>query len=454
MWWINFNRVPKLLQTRAYIIAISLMCGFCPITAFAQEFVGEWRGKLEVAAQSISVTFDIQKDTCNCFMAFMSIPEQGIRKLPVGVAIHDRTITFEIPEFDAKCCVTLLQKGCLIGSFFQRGLKIPLVMQNMESVASIRRQTPRTPFPYKLEEVSFKNEKTGAVISGTLSLPQSPAPFSAVVLVSGSGSQDRDETLCGHKPFAVIADYLTRRGYAVLRYDDRGVGSSEIGKDDGTTASLSFDCESAVHFLQNRNDISHIGIAGHSEGGTIAFMVASRCPVNFVISLASPFVCGKDLLKAQQEAIFEAEGILHDTNARKAMALNDALFSYICSHKSLDDIDKTDLLRLPELVGLTDEQKSGILEEVLTPWFFEFLKSDPLQFVSKVAIPVLALNGDKDLQVPAVQNLGALRNSVAGKNNFVIEEMPELNHLFQHCVTGLPSEYYDIDETIFYMTTP
>jgi pimeloyl-ACP methyl ester carboxylesterase len=298
-------------------------------------------------------------------------------------------------------------------------------------------------------------------LAGTLTLPEGKGPFPAVVLISGSGAQDRDETLLGHKPFLVLADHLTRNGIAVLRYDDRGVGKSKGNMMNATSMSLAGDAEAAVTYLLSRPEIDRkmIGLAGHSEGGLIAPIVASRnSNVAFIVSLAGPGVSGYDILIRQTRDIQTASGI-PEKDIEETIKTNGRLFEMVMAEADQRKLAKTAMEWYNKELdgqGITPEERKtkmaqftqGLLS-VNSPWFRYFLAAEPAEYWSKVKVPVLALNGDKDLQVSAAVNLPAIKASLKKAKNrkVTIKAMPGLNHLFQHCNTGSPSEYASIEET-------
>jgi fermentation-respiration switch protein FrsA (DUF1100 family) len=354
------------------------------------------------------------------------------------------------------------------GTLKQNGQVLPLTLVKTlagdDKPAKPRRpQTPVPPFPYDERPVSFVVQPGGHVMAGTLSLPRGEGRRGAVVMVTGSGPQDRDETLFAHKPFAVIADALTRAGIAVLRYDDRGVNGSAMPRgqrlQDATTLHFADDAQAAVEFLAKREEIDagRIGIIGHSEGALIASIVASRSKdVAFVVLLAGPGVPGREILTTQSVAIARASG-----------AGAEALAKIEVTHRVLMDIlsdpaSKEDAI-LPAIRALTEAQLVGLgqepkisdaeLRQVMLPldsrWLREFLVLDPAVYLRQVRVPVLALNGSLDTQVPAEQNLAAVAAALeqAGNKDVTTAALPGLNHLFQTSMTGSPTEYALIEET-------
>ncbi len=324
-----------------------------------------------------------------------------------------------------------------------------------------RPQDPKKPYPYDEEEVSYRNAKDNIKISGTLTLPRGGGKYPAVLLITGSGSQDRDETIVGHRPFLVLADYLTRNGIAVLRVDDRGIGGTDRGSLSATSENFADDVLAGVAFLKQREEIDPklIGLIGHSEGGMIAPMVAARSnDVSFIVLLAGPGQRGEDIIYAQTELIHKAQGTPPNTIAhfvslartingivktetdqkRVAQRINEEIAGYI---GTLDELEKK---RFEPAAGAV----KAIMPMYTSAWYRYFITFDPLTVLKNVKVPVLALNGELDLQVPAKENLDLIGAGLKGNADVTLKAFPRLNHLFQTTQTGLPSEYAQIEETI------
>ena len=388
----------------------------------------------------------------NGYSATLDVPAQGAFDVPVYKTVfQDNHLQMTLSAMGANYSGTL--KGEAIeGEFTQHGMTFPLNLAKGEKEApKVRPQDPQPPFNYRAEEVTFTNNKEGNTLAGTLTIPEGDGPFPALVLVSGSGQQNRDEELMNHRPFWVIADYLSRRGVAVLRYDDRGMGGSTGEVLNATSLDFSYDAEAAFAYLLNRKEInaSQVGILGHSEGGIINFMVAERRPeVAFLVSLAGPAVNGIEVLKEQQAAILRAQGMTEEMVQFSGNA-NAQMFDII--EASNDRVEADTLLRqLLKGWGYNEELTEQTVGQMASPWMYYFLKYDPTDAIVKTNCPALLLNGSKDLQVLASQNLPAYEKIIAehGKTNLTLREMPNLNHLFQHCETGSPIEYVEIEETI------
>ncbi|MCU0457051.1 MAG: alpha/beta hydrolase [Bacteroidales bacterium] len=425
---------------------------------------GSWLGRIPAGGINLRVVFNLKAEGRDSLSVTLESPDQGAGVFKIGpVIIEGRTINIKAPLLLGEYRGKVVSDTLIEGTWSQAGRTAGLNLAKLKRAFALNRpQEPKAPFPYKSEDISFRNEKAGIELSGTLTVPNGEGPFPAVVLVSGSGSQNRNEELLGHKPFWVIADHLSRNGIAVLRYDDRGVGKSKGTPLNATTADFATDAEAAFSYLLSRKeaDPALSGIAGHSEGGLIAPMVASRNPkVAFIISLAGTGVRGEDILHIQNYDISTASGIDPD-ETRKAISLNKKLFTVL--KKEADN--KAAEVKMNALYRLTLEKEKKSQEEIeialknlnnsLNPvsfnWMRYFIITNPADFWKKVKCPVLALNGEKDLQVSAKVNLPAIEKALRkGGNNLVkTVSLPGLNHLFQHTATGLPSEYGDIEETI------
>jgi pimeloyl-ACP methyl ester carboxylesterase len=360
-------------------------------------------------------------------------------------------------------------KSEVTGSWTQSGLNFDLTLTRQESLVEDvvpipnRPQTPKTPFPYRVKEITFQNETDGLQLAGTLTIPESDHPCPAVVLISGSGPQDRDETLLDHKPFWVIADYLSRRGIAVLRFDDRGTGASKGDFSTATSEDFANDVEAAFEFLRIQPEISarKTGLIGHSEGGLIAPIVATRrTDVAFVVLLAGPGVNGREILLTQGQLILRAEGVTDESllniQRNTQLAMIDTILEAApdSTRETLVDSAMARLSKtLPEESMTEDNLKATAaagIDQLNSPWFRFFLTYEPASQLQRIKCPVLAINGEKDVQVDPRLNLPAIQAALenGGNTRFKAIEFPGLNHLFQTCTTGRPSAYQSIEETI------
>ncbi len=332
----------------------------------------------------------------------------------------------------------------------------------LDSSVIRRPQTPEKPYPYYSEDVRFKNDSAHIELAGTLTLPSKEGKYPVVVLISGSGPQNRDEEILGHKPFLILADHLAKKGIGVLRYDKRGIGQSTGNYQTATSLDFSYDAESAVRYLQSRKDIdsAKIGLMGSSEGGLIAPMIAARTnTIHFMVLLAGPAMPLMEALLLQGELVARAYGV-PETEIKTLRALNREAFTIVAQSKDLKtlkedithfsekNISKIPLDLLPKKMTREQYMKAQI-EMLSSPWFQFGLQYDPAPALRRVKCPVLALIGSKDLQVPPKENLNAVAEHLkeGGNPNVTIKELPNLNHLFQECETGSPKEYEKIEQT-------
>ena len=415
---------------------------------------GFWLGALDIGSAKLRIGFHIVNME-DGLSATADSPDQGAKGMAVSsIARTGDKLKLEMKSIGASFEGTISEDlKSIEGTFTQSGNEIPLVLKPtsgpIAKIARKRPQNPVKPYPYRDEDVTYRNEAAGITLAATLTLPQGKGPFPAVVLITGSGPQDRDEALLEHKPFLVLADHLTRKGIAVLRADDRGVGKSGGDFTKATSADFATDAEAGLAFLKTRPEIDarRLGLIGHSEGGMIAPMIAARNrEVAFIVLMAGTGVSGAEVLPAQVTAIAEAGGASHDkalaegVNEREILAL-------LLKGASEDELVK----KMGELAPkVTEDQRRAQLKGLESPWFRYFLSYDPAEALRKVKCPVLALNGEKDMQVIPGQNLPAIRKALTegGNKHFEAEQLPGLNHLFQTAKTGAPREYVEIEETI------
>ncbi|MHB0936634.1 MAG: alpha/beta hydrolase family protein [Armatimonadota bacterium] len=438
--------------------------------AWAQDagarLVGTWAGTLKVQNQQLRLVFKITAGANGTLTGTLDSPDQGATDIPVPKVVLDgNKVQLQMPMLRAQFTGTLNGKGDTItGQFSQGGANLPLVLTRTVAAPGLNRpQQPKPPFPYQDEPVAFTNPRAGIRLAGTLTYPDGRGPFPAVVLIAGSGPSDRDETLFGHKPFWVLADYLTRRGIAVLRYDKRGIGASTGNLATATMEDYADDALAGVEYLKARKDVAdpaRIGLIGHSEGGTVAPMVANRTPdVSFLVLLAGDGVVGEQILLLQGAAIVKAMGG-DDAAIAEQNAVQRALFAILKQHPN----DETARQKLHQyftdrINALPEEQRQamgdpepyiqGQIAFLVNPWMRHFLTYDPATALRKLRVPVLALNGSKDTQVTPAENLAAITAVLkeSGTKDVTVRELPDLNHLFQTADTGSPQEYGQIEET-------
>ncbi len=350
----------------------------------------------------------------------------------------------------------MLQEELLSGTFVQGSISIPLELKRGETTEVKRPQNPLAPYQYHSEDVKFENKKAGITLAGTLTYPKVGNNFSAVVLVTGSGPQNRNEELLGHSPFLVLSDYLTNNGIAVLRYDDRGVAESGGVYAKATLEDFAEDALAAVAYLKTRKEINtaKIGMIGHSEGGIIAFMLAAKegnSNLAFIVSMAGSTVRGDTLMKAQRYAIGKALGTPEeaiDQNEKLIEKVNAIIANHSNEYitTNINALIEEVLADIPDKGEAVQKSIKQLFAQMQAPEILSILAYNPSDDLPKITCPVLALNGEKDLQVPADMNLYRVEALV--KSDVTVKKYPNLNHLFQHCSTGLPTEYSDIEETI------
>jgi alpha/beta superfamily hydrolase len=432
--------------------------------SFDKEILtGSWLGTINVGGAGLRMVFNLKLNDKDSLAATLDSPDQGAKGIPLGrVILNEDKLTIQAPLLFGEYKGVIKNDTIIDGTWTQRGQLLQLNIKKLKTVFSINRpQEPKTPFPYTSEDVTFPNKKFNIYLAGTLTIPEGKGPFPAVILITGSGPQNRDEAIMGHKPFLVISDWLTRNGVAVLRYDDRGVGKSQGNYAESTSADLATDAEAAYYFLKNNKIINPkaIGLMGHSEGGLIAPIVASSNPdVAFIVSLAGPGVTGEQILIRQKEELSKLSGV-SESSIKESVATNKKLFSVLKKEKDnmkaevkIMAIYKESLQKLKPSKEETDQAMAQLkvtFGASTYTWYRYFITTDAATFWKKVKCPVLALNGDKDIQVSANENLPAIEEAVRSSGNSAVKtiKLPGLNHLFQHCKTGLPSEYGQIEET-------
>lgn len=446
------------------MLALSLLSPLRGEGKAATGIEGNWLGTLSTGGGELRIVFRVAKNPDSAWKVLLDSPDQGAEGIPTSAVSFDQ----DHLRVESQAVAGIFEgdfspeKDEISGVWKQGGMELPLVLKRTEKIVPRQRpQEPRKPYPYLEEEVVYENRAAGIRLAGTLTLPQGPGPYPAAILITGSGAEDRNETVFGHRPFLVLADALTRRGIAVLRSDDRGIGGSTGSESQSTSADFALDVLTGVTFLKNRRDIDpgHIGLIGHSEGGLIAPLAAAREPaaVAFVVMLAGPGLPGDEILRLQGDLINRAGGDSEQVVAEKG-EVQEKVLAVVKAEK--DDAAAAAKLRaiLAEAVVKMDPQtrkdfppaaQEAQIKEVLSPWFRFFLSYDPRPTLMKVRCPVLALNGEKDLQVPPRENVRAVADALAagGNRRVTVKVLAGLNHLFQTCQTGSPSEYVKIEET-------
>lgn len=381
--------------------------------SIAQTISGTWTGELTVSLKKLAIVFHFNKTADGCIKAFMDVPAQSAKGIPVDLhVLTTDSVSLAIPSIGVTYSGKL-HKGIIVGTFTQMGKQLKLDLHPGDQTRKFRPQEPKGNLPYTAFEMSIYNEKANVYLTGTLTYPtgfMKDSNIPVVVMVTGSGGQNRDEEIFGHKPFLVIADYLARNGVASFRYDDRGMGKSSGTQVGCTSADFASDAEAVIDFLRRKGEFKKIGVLGHSEGGMIAFMLGARSKVDFIVSMAGPGIKGDTLLTEQKNAILQLQGI--------------------------------------NLKITTEQTRKEIATMTKNVWLEYFLNYDPRVDLEKITVPVMAINGTNDVQVLSKSNLKAIRDILYGKNKYnLIKEYPNLNHLFQHCTPQTAIDYYEIDET-------
>ena len=444
---------------------VLILCSFSTLIAQQKDFVGIWEGDMNMMDKELFLIFRINENDGK-FKGTIDIPAQAIVEHAVS-SIKWKQDTIILSVFGATYTAVLKNnKQGLEGTWLQNGRNFPLVMERKTEENCFRYnrpQEPKPPFAYKTEDVVFENKKVGINLAGTISIPEGEGPFPAVILVSGSGAQNRNQEIAMHKPFLVIADYLTTNGYAVLRYDDRGFGESQGNFQMATTADFTTDAISAYDYLKGRDDIDKkkIGVCGHSEGGMVAQMMAAKLKkkLAFAIFLAAPGMNLDRMMLLQNEMIFIKTGVedeivdlmlnIYTKVFTILQAVDDPAESAIQIREVYEDMTAEMSEKKKNEYGLNNAGINASLIQYNSLWFRYFISFKPEQYVKKIKSPLLILNGENDVQVVCkenVDNLDALLTKYKHKD-YTIKTYPSLNHLFQSSKTGMPSEYALIEET-------
>ncbi len=408
---------------------------------------GTWSGFLSVQGSKLTLVLHIDNDKCS-----LDSPDQNAKGIPATLRfISEDSVNIDIPVIGAAYQAKLIDSA-LQGNFTQRGYTFPLTLRRGETKHE-RPQTPRPPFPYTTENVNFYNPDDGAMLSGSLSLPEHFSSDTPVLLmITGSGLQNRDEELFGHKPFFVIADHLARHGIATLRYDDRGTAYSTGNVKQATTETFFNDALAGIRCLRDRG-YTNVGALGHSEGGTIALLLAARKQIDFAVTLAATATNGCQTLKDQNRALLLQLGMSADTVNAYCDALEQVLVKTVQAYQPGQTYPVEALIdSLPQTPLLSQDQRTNLIavarQVEQQAWMRHFITLDYKDDLKAIRCPVLALNGEHDLQVIAGPNLAILKPFLKKNKRSKIVRYPQLNHLFQTCQTGLPDEYSQIEETI------
>lgn len=402
----------SLFLMTAFTVAATLQA--LPSALHAQQITGPWKGTLDAGNQKLEVIFRFSHRSDGSSAATMDVPAQSATGIPAKLnALTADSVSLEVAAISMSY-TGKLENGIIRGSFTQMGVTFPLELEQGDNVRKIRPQEPAKPYPYETEDIKIRNARAGIMLSGTLTYPvgyKKGDKVPVVIMISGSGGQNRDEEIFEHRPFLVIAEHLAKHGIASFRYDDRGIGKSGGTQSGCTSADFAGDAEAVAEYLKAKGEFCKTGILGHSEGGMIAFMLGAKDKADFIISMAGPGIQGDTLLAEQKNAISRLRGF-------------QAQFTASDVRKELETMEKRNI------------------------WLEYFFDYDPRHDLEKITVPVMAINGSNDLQVIPESNLEAIRKILSGRNRHnLIKEYPDLNHLFQHCTPATAMSYYEIDET-------
>lgn len=434
-------------MNRIILLIITVISAF--VSADALGLSGSWSGKLDLGAMQLRIVFNISKTDTGQWVCTMDSPDQGAKDIKTVIAVTDDTkVDISVAMINFKYSGEL-KNGELNGVLSQNGMTLPLNLKQGKP-ENKRPQEPKAPFPYTTEEVTFSNRNGNATLSGTLTVPNDFDGQNVIIMVTGSGQQNRDEELFGHKPFLVLADYMARHGIASLRYDDRGKGGSTGDVANATTADNKADAAAGIEFLRGSRRFKHIGVLGHSEGGTIAFMLGSGREADFVVSLAGSALRGDSIMVMQNRSFLTTSGVPSAYMDEYCDVLGNVL-KYINTEQDSSSVRPFVRKQLSTKALINNRQIEDAfvkMIETANPWYRYFLSFDPSSCISSTSCPVMAINGNKDIQVNAAANLGAIRRLLPADKKNLIKEYAGLNHLFQHCTTGSATEYAQIEETI------
>lgn len=419
---------------------------------------GSWTGVLQIGAQSLRLAIDINGDAQQLRGTLRSL-DQGGDAIDASPVQRADSIFLTVANLGLRIRGTANARGDTISAEFRQGpVAAPLVLVRGAPTTRERPQTPRSPFPYRTRDIAVPT-RDGALLSGTLVVPSDVKAFPTVLVLSGSGPQDRDGTVFDHRPFAVLADYLARRGVASFRFDDRGVGASTVGRGTGTAEELVYDARTVFAALRTQPelDTTRLGVLGHSEGATIAAALASaESSVRFVISLSGSGVRGDSLLMLQNRALLKAMNV-PDRELEHQLDIRRRLFNVVVQDDSANFVRRLNTVRDELLAAQSEAQRPAtarelglLVSQLQSPWLRSFIRTNPAVLLRQVRVPVLAIAGSLDLQVPPIENLGAIRAAlVEARNQQYTETLVDgLNHLLQPARSGLPAEYADIPVSI------
>jgi hypothetical protein len=459
------GRTMRVLRSwfRTWVVGVALIASTAPTgRAFAAHApAGTWKGSLQ---GMLRLVLHVERGATGTLTGKLDSPDQGAMGIAIDTLwVAGDSLHLEMRRLRASYDAQMsADDSTLSGLWRQGGYALPLALKRTDRVLADRRpQDPTRPYPYDTLDVEYPNAKAGVKLAGTLTLPRGTGPYPCVLLITGSGPENRNEELFNHRPFWVLADHLTRQGIAVLRVDDRGMGGSTGRVTGATSEDFASDVVAGIEFLKTRKEIDprKIGLIGHSEGGLIAPIVATRSKdVAFIVLMAGPGVRGDSILIMQTAAMRRLLGTSEEAIARESAAMR-RVHAMVIQGDSLGVQRTTRELVAIQFEAMTAEQRRGLDPDSLArqatrqfslPWLRFFLVYDPRPTLMKVKCPVLAIGGSKDFQVPPKENLAAISAALkaGGNHDATVKELPGLNHMFQTATTGAMSEYATIEETL------
>ena len=454
---------------RKYYFVLSLLL-ILQVTGHAQakKIAGLWEGKINTGV-ALRIVFHFNLNADGSYSATMDSPDQGAKGIVCSsVQLKEDSVRVTVESIKGSYVGSLSSDSLITGKWMQGPSVFPLNLKQVTRLTPLNRpQTPKPPYAYNSEDISYTNKNGSIHYGATLTYPKTGGPFATAILITGSGQQDRDESLFEHKPFAVIADYLTTKGFAVLRVDDRGVGQTNGEVQTATSLDFAGDVEAGLQYLKTRKEVNKnkLGLIGHSEGGLIASIVAARNKdIDFVIMLAGPGVKGSDLLTEQAGAVIQGYGIpattaaaykpIYKTMIETAISEKDTAAAFAKANTAFQQWKVAQSETVLKTLGFTGEQEDvkmmrNLLAAFASPWMKYFLSTDPQPLMQQFNCKVLALNGSKDVQVIAAQNLPGIKAAQAKSKSKQYEtlQLEGLNHLFQHCKTCSVAEYGVLEES-------
>ena len=440
-------------------LPLTLERGLPPNKPVVEGLDGTWRATITRNEVELRVIVSIETTETGTH-AKMAMPDLMANNIPIaGLTNEDGSVSYSVPAAGSTFEGTLNDDGTITGTWRVPGREdttMTLVRDSDDRVETVRKrpQVPTEPFGYIVEDVTYDNPQAeGVTLAGTLTIPEGEGPFPAAILISGSGPQDRNETVFGHQPFLVLSDYLTRHGIAVLRYDDRGINESTGDYSEATSADFATDANAAFAYLLSRPEIDHdaIGFVGHSEGGMIGpIAINDNARVAFMVMLAGPGTPAMQIIESQNRLIAQSQGASEE-EINKSVELSMMISRAAAESTSAEDAEaRIRAILTPEVLaehGVDESRVESAVAQSSTPWTRYFLRYDPADFMGAVRCPVLAINGSLDRQVPADENLDGLRELLRDHDDVTIMKLDGLNHMFQHATTGALGEYNDIEET-------